>query len=235
MDGFSKKLERFVMQNIMEELLGKASVTVEVTVKCAKNIWMIVFSQAPDVEKWRIKGMLFSVVQTVSRTIQCPVNAYFAYGSSFDDIRERYMSLESLCRHCMSDESAVFDLDDYPEQEMNQKILENTEETEDVVEKVQKYIDEHFCEEIEAGVLEEITFYSSGYVAKLFKRRTGISLGAYVIEKRMELARKLLQENQMPVSEIAQEVGYDNFTYFSRLFRKKTGMAPKEYRKSKTR
>lgn len=52
-----------------------------------------------------------------------------------------------------------------------------------------------------------------------------------MIEKRMERARALLLEDKMSVSEVAYAVGYDNFAYFSRLFKNKVGISPKEYKK----
>lgn len=230
MEGFSRKLERFVMQNIAEELLEDTAVSMEALVKCQKDVWMLVLSHAAETKREYLKRIILSVARTIGGIIQCPMNGYFAYGSSFHDIQGRYMDLEYLCRKRETGEGGILDLDDEPSREEEQEMPEDTEIA---VKKVQSYIDGHFCGNIEAEVLGEITHYSSGYLNKLFKRKNGISLGTYVIDRRMELAKKLLLENRMPVSEVALEVGYDNLTYFSRLFRKKTGMSPKEYRKSK--
>lgn len=69
----------------------------------------------------------------------------------------------------------------------------------------------------------------------MFKKETGSSLGSYIIERRMEKAKALLAEGKLTVSEVAFAVGYDNFTYFSRLFKNKVGVMPKEYKKGKKR
>ena len=233
MEGFSRKLERFVIENIVEELLENVPVSIETLMKCQKDTWIIVFSHPADEDKSRIRRVVFSVTQTIGRTVHCPVNGYFAYRTSFNDIRGRYRELEYLCQNHVSGDNRVFDLDDYPKQEDGGMAAEDVVKTENAVRKVKSYIDEHFCENIDTDTLEEIAYYSSDYLGKLFKQKNGISLGAYVIEKRMEMARKLLWDDRMRVSEVAQAVGYDNFAYFSRLFRKKTGMAPKEYRRSK--
>ena len=101
------------------------------------------------------------------------------------------------------------------------------------IRKVKQYIDEHFCENITRDTLGEIVYLSPGYLAATFKKVIGSSLGSYIIEKRMEKAKDLLAEGNLTVSEVAFAVGYDNFTYFSRLFKNKVGIMPKEYRKGR--
>lgn len=232
MEGFSRKLERFVIQNIIEELLENTPVIMETLMKCDKDTWLIIFSHPEGTEKMPVKRVFLSAIQTLGKVIRCPVNGYFAYHCSFHDIRGRYGNLEYLCKGHECGDNRLYDLDDYPRQEDDGTAPDDAVKTENAAAKVKSYIDEHFCENIETDTLEEIACYSSDYLGRLFKQKNGISLGAYVIERRMELAKKLLREDRLWVSEVAQAVGYDNFAYFSRLFRKKTGMAPKEYRKS---
>lgn len=93
----------------------------------------------------------------------------------------------------------------------------------------------YFCENITRDTLGEIVYLSPGYLAASFKKETGSSLGSYIIERRMEKAKALLAEGKLTVSEVAFAVGYDNFTYFSRLFKNKVGVMPKEYKKGKKR
>ena len=107
------------------------------------------------------------------------------------------------------------------------------QKAENAVSKVKQYIDEHFCENITRDTLGEIVYLSPGYLAATFKKITGSSLGSYIIEKRVERAKELLSEGSLTVSEVAFAVGYDNFTYFSRLFKNKVGIMPKEYKKTK--
>ena len=53
----------------------------------------------------------------------------------------------------------------------------------------------------------------------------------YIISLRISMAKGYLENSAKNISEISNEVGYDNALYFSRLFRKYTGMTPTEYRK----
>jgi AraC-like DNA-binding protein len=76
--------------------------------------------------------------------------------------------------------------------------------------------------------------YSSGYFSKYFHKRVGISFQDYVIEKRIELAKELLQRNQeMKISSVAFRCGYNDVSYFSRIFKKRTGKTPQQYKADK--
>ena len=70
------------------------------------------------------------------------------------------------------------------------------------------------------------------YLAKLYSKKTGQFLMDYLREYRLEQAKKLLMKGDMSVSEVAMNTGFDNFSYFSTLFKKETGMSPQQYRAS---
>lgn len=68
------------------------------------------------------------------------------------------------------------------------------------------------------------------YFCRLFKSETGSTFVTYLTEHRLKVAETLLKNTDMKVSEIASAVGYDNLSYFSRLFKKKVGANPYSYR-----
>lgn len=109
------------------------------------------------------------------------------------------------------------------------------ESQEDVVSQVKEYIENHLNEELSRGLLAKVVFLSEDYVSKIFKNATGMSLPAYIANKRMEKARDYLEHSSLPVSRIAIEVGYSNFSYFSKTFRDFSGMTPNEYRNCRTK
>lgn len=100
-----------------------------------------------------------------------------------------------------------------------------------VVGQVKEYIRTHLGEEINRGTVAGQVFLNPDYLARIFKKETGKSIGAYLMEKRLHEAKKLLVQTGTHINEIAQRVGYDNFSYFSQIFKEKTGMTPGEYRK----
>ena len=99
------------------------------------------------------------------------------------------------------------------------------------VETVQQYISEHLSDDLNRVVLAGTVFLNPDYLAKLFKEKTGQSLAAYVKNQRIERSKELLSETDIPISSIAQQVGYANLSYFSSVFHDKVGMQPGEYRR----
>ena len=75
-----------------------------------------------------------------------------------------------------------------------------------------------------------MVFLSEDYISKLFKTTTGMSIPGYIAARRIEKAKDYLSHSGLPVSRIALEVGYSNFSYFSKTFRDLTGMTQNEYR-----
>ncbi|MBD3391355.1 MAG: helix-turn-helix domain-containing protein [Chitinivibrionales bacterium] len=80
--------------------------------------------------------------------------------------------------------------------------------------------------------LASSAFMSESHFSHVFKDVAGVSPKRYVIRKRMERARELLQTSGKAVSQIAVDLGYDNPKYFSRLFKKEFGVTPGACRKS---
>lgn len=69
------------------------------------------------------------------------------------------------------------------------------------------------------------------YLGSLFKDAMHCSITMYIQQKRLDQAKNMLENTELPISQIAELVGYDNLSYFSKLFRQKVGCQPGEYRK----
>lgn len=108
--------------------------------------------------------------------------------------------------------------------------LEATFSDKSEVESIKKYIDQHFTEEISLSMLSDIFYMNSDYASKLFKKEYGISIKNYIINKRIEAAKELLSSTSLPVNIVAINVGYENYSYFTRLFKKITNLTPIEFR-----
>ncbi len=93
-----------------------------------------------------------------------------------------------------------------------------------------QYVDSHFTEDMSREHLSELFYFAPDYITKIFKKETGMSFKNYIIEKRLDLARKLLQKTDASIRDISLQVGYDNYSYFTRLFKKSFGMTPVEFR-----
>lgn len=96
---------------------------------------------------------------------------------------------------------------------------------------VKSYILEHLGEPLSRDSIAEQVNLSPDYMSKMFKTVVGKNLSQYIVDERMEKAVFLMRTTRLNVSQIATEVGCDNFSYFSKLFKKYTGVSPRDYRR----
>lgn len=75
-------------------------------------------------------------------------------------------------------------------------------------------------------------FLNTSYLSSLFKKETGKTLTDYVNENRINTAKRLLKSTTLSIQAIAASVGIPDIHYFTRLFRRETGVSPREYRKT---
>ncbi len=97
---------------------------------------------------------------------------------------------------------------------------------------VQNYLSEHYAQDISLEVVAELLDFSPYYLSKLFKNAFGTSFIDYLTELRVSAAKELLADPSLSAKEIGELVGYPNSNYFTKLFKKKTGITPIEYRNS---
>lgn len=115
-----------------------------------------------------------------------------------------------------------------------QNYLKTTDEKKSIAMSIKEYVDEHYAENIHRDCLTDVFFLDPNYASKIFKKEMGISFKDYIIQKRIDTAKDLLQNTNLPVNTVANNVGYDNYSYFSRIFKKVTDMTPIEYRNKAT-
>lgn len=97
-----------------------------------------------------------------------------------------------------------------------------------------KYIEEHY----KSGTLQELANHlmqSSSSLSKNIKKATGFTFKDLIQEKRLTKAKELLETTDFPVRTVVEEVGYDNISYFYRIFKEKYKKTPKELRKALAR
>ena len=92
------------------------------------------------------------------------------------------------------------------------------------------YANENFRGKVGLASVAARFSYSEKYAGRVFKRETGMSFARYVNEKRLEEAEKQLRESDKSILEIALDCGFENVTYFNRLFKRKHGIPPGKYR-----
>ena len=112
-------------------------------------------------------------------------------------------------------------------------IIENDKSGRNTVEKEMiSYIQQSFTGEISLKEFGEQFHLSEKYVSQYFKEHFHITLSKYVTYLRLEHAKQLLQNLDIPVTEVAMLSGYQNVSYFIRSFKKTYGVSPLKYRKN---
>ena len=102
-----------------------------------------------------------------------------------------------------------------------------------IIKKVCIYVEENLAQDISLETAADFAGVSSFYLSKLFKEEKGETFINYISDKRLEKSRQLLEQTELSIKEITAEVGYNDQNYFSRIFKTKYGLSPKEYRKVK--
>jgi AraC family transcriptional regulator len=95
---------------------------------------------------------------------------------------------------------------------------------------ISDYIHDHLAEEIKIAELANLTRMSHFHFSRLFKQAIGVSPQQYVIEQRVERAKQLLKQTQLPIMEIAIQCGFSSHSHLGKWFRQCTGLSPKAYR-----
>ena len=107
---------------------------------------------------------------------------------------------------------------------------ETEESSQSTVEIIMAYIAEHLENELRREELAEAVHLNPDYMARLFKKETGMNLKDYIIQQKMQEAQSLLCTTNLPISLIAAKVGYTNFGHFSTSYKKFYHKTPQEER-----
>lgn len=176
----------------------------------------IVFS---DITSWtqKILNGIKDIINRNNRQSQYADNAIKKIESKLGDENNFNFSvrdlLVELCDFCRVDD----------------KIELNGEPSTKIKDIVQ-YVDSHYCENISLKFLSGHFYLEQKYLSKLFKNYIGQGFIEYVTNKRLEKAKKLLENTNYTISEIAEQVSYEDTNYFSVVFKRNVGITPREYR-----
>ncbi|WP_238649975.1 ABC transporter substrate-binding protein [Paenibacillus piscarius] len=100
----------------------------------------------------------------------------------------------------------------------------------DLAEQIGRYIEEFYHLPLSMTAMAELFHYSTHHLVRVFKRKYQCSPMEYVSRTRMQHARSLLAGTDAPIRDVAERVGYTDFYYFSRLFKKVYGETPAQFK-----
>jgi AraC family transcriptional regulator len=96
--------------------------------------------------------------------------------------------------------------------------------------RVTNYIEDNLTKDLTLAEIAGVVHMSPHYFSRAFRKSTGIPPHRYVIDRRIEKAKTLLSDKQLPLVEVGLSAGFQNQSHFTTLFHKRTGMTPKVYR-----
>lgn len=100
--------------------------------------------------------------------------------------------------------------------------------SDDILGRLQKYIAEHYTDKLNLTRIAQDIHANGSYLSRLYKTKTGQNLFDVINKMKLEKAKEYMSQG-MRIYEIAQLVGFDDVSYFSRVFRKHEGCSPREY------
>lgn len=98
-----------------------------------------------------------------------------------------------------------------------------------IVANVKKYINEHIDEKLTLNKVAEVFNISSNYLSILFSKYNDLGFTDYINQSKVEAAKEMMQNSNLKIYEISDVLGFESAFYFSRVFKKITGMSPRDY------
>lgn len=119
---------------------------------------------------------------------------------------------------------------DFNQNNLISQVLNGTSQKTDYGEFMIEYLEKNYYKNIHMSDIAAITHMSVSRLNVIFKEKTGNSFTQYLINFRMEKAKQLLKDTTFPIKEISLRVGYEDYSQFVKMFRKKIGTTPQDYR-----
>jgi AraC-like DNA-binding protein len=99
------------------------------------------------------------------------------------------------------------------------------------VRRILQFINQHYTSDVSLNEFSKALHLNKYYLCHIFKEVTGYSINNYMVRKRVEEAKKLLETTDEPIGAIAERLGFNTPIHFSRSFKQLTGVPPQAYRK----
>lgn len=113
------------------------------------------------------------------------------------------------------------------------KLMDIRDNRKNGIEDILNYIDRNCHKDISLDQVGEYANMSSYYLSKIFKKETGVNFVTYLTERKIEIAKDMLINTDVPIINIALDLSYHEPNYFSKVFKKSTGLTPTEFRREK--
>ena len=178
------------------------------------------------VDQWVVKEICSRLLNTIMKelsSMEIHLTSYIGKNlNPYNEIRE----LDTLAKIREHFSNLILEMYQSSEDYKNRKYK-------NIVLNAIKYMEAHYQRDITLAEISNVTHVSPNYFSKLFKNETGVNFIDWLNNLRIEKSYQLLQQNDLKIYEVANQVGYTDYKYYSALFKKKTGITPKQFRDGK--
>lgn len=175
--------------------------------------------RARDIRGHEIFEMVHSAADIFSARAQMP------------DRAERMEQFRSQCAQCSSTEELFACLGTFQDEYIKASLIQRENDAIRPIRRAKQYIQNHYSEPVTLEEVSGIVGLSPAYFSVLFKKTEGEGFARYLTNVRLEQAKILLRESNIPVAEICRRVGYNDTKHFTHIFEKTVGIKPATYRK----
>ena len=196
----------------------------------AQNTYMTILTPQRPVADQNLETLLLSVRDEIFEKAKCELRM-IASDAELIELRDVILALAEKDQAYSKEHK-----DQYLAPVLLELQLENTElpggSNTDYLAQVEAFVRDHIGEPITRTQIAEALYVSPGYIGTVIKAGTGYSCKEYITHEKMSFARHLLQNTKLPIGEIAARCGYDNFAYFSKVYKDTYEITPSAERKN---
>lgn len=221
-NDWEKQLVSLVLKNVMEEVFGDEGANVWVTGFREDRYWCFIQTKRSDFDTDICMKHVQQFYDFIDANMDFSVAFYPGNGLEKGKVREVFEDLLKRAARNTEGKKGIFWDEPENEEEDGDK---------DAVALAISYIKKNLSKNISRTDVASYVHLNEEYFSRLFKQQTGETFKDYVMMEKMREAQKLLKNSRLSVSIIASKVGYDNFSHFSKMFKKITDQTPQEYRK----
>jgi two-component system response regulator YesN len=178
---------------------------------------------ASNLDRDSLKRLISSFVQLLITVMNENGTSFYQLGDSLFNAEFINLSAESVTNAKRGMEQMI---------DTVMYMLQGKDNDKPIVQTVKEYINFNLDQELTREFLADQVHLNQDYLARIFKKEVGESIVNYITGKRVSVAKEYLEKTNESVNSIAIKVGYDNFSYFTKIFKDRVGMTPKEYRRN---
>ena len=230
--------DEMYMLEALEKLIDWKSLDCKVVYKANNGLQLIeqIKNEVPDIVITDIKMPLISGLEVAKFVYEQMLPTKIIILSAFADFSYAQEAIQyDVCGYIVKT-SAIEQLPEMLHKaisKLSAPMVSEKEEkdySEDIFGKLQKYIHSHYMDKITLSMIAEEIHANGSYLSRLYKSKTGQNLFDAINQMKLEKAKEYLAEGRR-ISEAALLVGFDDVSYFSRVFKKYEHCSPRDYEK----